>query len=416
MIALVGLNHKTASIGIREKFAFSEDDIINFYNQLQENHPINGLVVVATCNRTEIYCDISETSELETYDIITSNLVKFKNYNGNLTNHVYTLADKKVIKHLFRVVTGLDSMLLGEYQIVGQLKTALEISEKYNISGKCLLRLFQKAFETGKLVRTNTKINEGAVTVSYAAVEYSSRLYKNIQEKNILSIGAGETGQLVVAGFLKKKCTKISLANRTFGKAQKVADKLDIKAVELEKVSENLHKFDIVLVSTSSSTPLITANDVKNAMKERDSKNMLLIDLSVPRNIEKDVETIDNVKLVTIDDMQNVVMENYKKRESEIVSVEKIIDEKTNEFMDWISTGKLTPTFLKVSQKFKEINASEMEGFQKNKFNTDYTKAVEYGEHITDKYIRLLIKNIKNVTDNGKKTEYIKLVNELFEL
>lgn len=416
MIVLVGLNHRTASIEIREKFSFLPEEIVEFQKLFENSEHYNGLVVVSTCNRTEIYCDYATNNKNDIKDIIVKNLLKFKNYDNDINHNLYTLANKDVITHLFKVVTGLDSMILGEYQIVGQLKDAIEISETNKYAGKCLLRLFQKAFETGKLARTNTKINEGAVTVSYAAVETAYTIFPDLHRRNILSVGAGETGQLVVAGLVKKKCTNISIANRTFENTVKVAQKYNAKAIEIEKLKENIALNDVVVVSTSSKTPLITANDIKTAMPQRQNKELLLLDLSVPRNIEMEVAEIENVKLLSVDDMQNVVLDNYKKRESEIKKVEEIIENRTNEFMDWIQTGKLTPTFIKISEKFKEINASELEGFQKNKYNIDYTKAQEYGEHITNKYIRLLIKNIKEVTENGKNTEKLKLVNELLDL
>ena len=204
MIALIGLNHKSAPVEIRENFVFTSEDINEFSKLFKPNINFKGMFVVSTCNRTEIYIEIQNNSEKEIFDTVIDNLSKFKNCKQDISGFIYTYGEKKAVNHLFKVACGLDSMMLGEYQIVGQLKDAYTICDEHKIISSNLRRLSEKAFETGKKVRTETKINEGAVTVSYAAVEAAYLYFKDLKEKNILSIGAGETGQLVLSSLVKK--------------------------------------------------------------------------------------------------------------------------------------------------------------------------------------------------------------------
>ncbi len=416
MLFLTGINHKTAAVEIREQFVFSPEDITHFVSLFSSEKSFGGMVVLSTCNRTEIYTALDIENPQIAFSLIEEKLKLFKNFNGNLKESLYNKTNEGTVNHLFNVISGLDSMALGEYQVVGQVKAAMQISVEGNFIGKVLNRLFQKAFETGKKVRTKTKINKGAVTVSYAAVEAAYRHFNNLNDKKVLSIGAGETGQLVLANLIKKGCSQLYVANRTYEKAVKVANTFKAKAIKIEEVDRVILDYDIILVSTASKMPLITANKVEKLMQKRNDKNLLLIDLSVPRNIEPTVRGIKNVDLYDVDDLQFVVKENYEMRKGEIIFAQEIIEKRVSEFAKWLHSQRLSPTFAKVSENFKTINRREIQGFQKNKVKIDYSKAIEYGDHITDKYIRLLTRNIRNITDNGKRQEYIKVVNELFEL
>ncbi len=416
MILLAGINHNSAPVEIRGLFTLNEDDVIKFSDLYKNDDSFNGLIVVSTCNRTELYFDFNNKSESEIQESIFANLTKFVNYSGDIKEIFYTLSDKDAFRHLFKVVSGLNSMVLGEYQIVGQIKDAYNISDKNKLDSKLLKRLFHKALETSKKVRTRTKLNEGAVTVSYAAVEAAYQNFTDLHKRNILSIGAGETGQLVVSNLMKKSCKSITIANRTYEKAQKVANNFGVKAMPINEVDNKISEFDVILVSTGSKTPLISAKKIEAAMKLRNDKPLTLIDLSVPKNIEESAREIKNVSLFDVDNLQEIVSKTYEKRRDKITEAEAIIETQLEEFTIWLSTTNLVPTFTKVSDKFKKINEMEIEKFQKNKIQMDYSKAIEYGDYITNKYIRTFIKNIKSITDNGKREEYIKVVNELFEM
>ncbi len=416
MIVLIGINHNSAPVEVREKFVFCEKDIIKFTSFFKNKDWFKGLVVVSTCNRTEFYFELITQNDHDYYNEIINILTNYRKFDGNIQDFTYKHTNKEAAKHLFTVSSGLDSMALGEYQVVTQLKDAFDISKRNKIAGSANCRLFQQAFKASKRVRTSTKMNEGAVSVSYAAVELVSKKIKNIAEMPILAIGAGETGQLVIQSLKKKKCQFISVANRTYDKTLEVSKQLEVKPVFFENLDAELTKNDILLISTSSKKPIITKEQVENAMIDRKNKPLLMIDLSVPRNISAEVKTLENVSLFDVDDLRGVIEENYAKRKEKIQQAEQIIDSLVTEYMDWLSTRILQPMIQKLSENFKEINKKEIEGFQKNKVKIDYSKAIEYGDHITNKYVRLLIKKIKTVTDNGKKAEMIELVNELFEL
>ncbi len=416
MIALVGINHKTAPIEIREKFVFCETDILNFYKLFRNFNWFNGIVIISTCNRTEIYFEIVDNSDIDYIEKIIEILKDYRKFDNDLKKYLYTYKNKEAVTHLFRVCSGLDSMALGEYQIVNQLKTAFNISNENKLIGPELTRMFHKAFEASKKARTATKMNEGAISVSYAAVELVNKNFKDFSNHSVLSVGTGETGRLVVQNLKKKNCNNISIANRTFENTLVACKHFEASPLEFENIDNQLHNYDIVFISTASKKPIITELQVRKAMQKRNGKPIMLVDLSVPRNISSDVSKIENIKLFDVDDLQEIIQENYEKRKVKIVEAEKIISKIVDEYTNWLSSRVLFPTIQKISSNFKEVNKKEIDGFQKNKVKIDYAKAIEYGDHITNKYIRLLIKNIKSVTDNGKKTEMLELVNEIFEL
>jgi glutamyl-tRNA reductase len=414
MIKLLGLNHKSASIEVREKFVFCEEDIKRFAPMLKENG-INGAVVISTCNRTEIYVDMSGNKPAA-FAAFEQALYKFRNVDSELSSHLYRREHGEVARHLFHVVSGLDSMALGEYQIVGQIKDAYNISERNNLLSPILIRLFNKAFEAGKRVRTETSICKGAVSVSYAAIDLASKNLENIQDQPVLMVGAGQTGELTIQNLIKKGCDKFTVINRTNEKSVEIAAKYNAQAEDYSKLEELLINNNIVITSTASKKPLITKDMVEKALTLRNNIPLFFIDLSVPRNVAHEVEELENVFVYDIDDLNNLVEDTFEKRRGEICAAEAIIEEVVTDFGNWVHTRNLIPTFQNISNCFQEIHKNELEGFKRNEKEIDYQKATEYGEHITNKLIRTMISNVKSITDNGKKQEYIQLVNQLFNI
>ena len=413
MIELLGLNHKSAPIEVREKFVFCEEDIKKFVPLLREKG-ITGAVVLSTCNRTEIYIDYKADSGFAGFDIFEEILFSYRNVDKSLRSHFYRKSHSDVARHLFHVVSGLDSMALGEYQIVGQVKDAFSICEKNDLISPVLIRLFNKAFETGKRVRTETSINKGAVSISYAAVDLASKKLHNLKTQPVLLIGAGQTSELTIQNLVKKGCDKFTIVNRTYQKSVEMAEKYKAKAEDFANLEELLFDNNIVISSTASKKPLITKEMVEKAMEKRNNKPLFFVDLSVPRNIAHEVAEIENVYVYDIDNLNNVVEENFGKRRGEICAAEQIIEESVIDFGNWVHTRNLVPTFQIINNYFLEIHKNELEGFKKCQKQSDAPKATEYGEHITNKFIRLIINNVKSITDNGKKQEYIDLVNQLF--
>ncbi|MCK3684610.1 glutamyl-tRNA reductase [Maribellus sp. YY47] len=415
MIGLLGLNHKTAPIEIRGRFVFCEEDVRRFIPGLNEMG-LTGAIVLSTCNRTEIYFDYSG-SDIESFgDYMLSTLIDWRKADTEVKQHFYTYFGENVSRHLFKVASGLDSMALGEYQIVGQLKEAFAISERQNINSSVLIRLFNKAFEAGKSVRTNTELSKGAVSISYAAVELASQKLRNLTSHPALLIGAGQTGELTMQNMVKKGCTKFTVINRTFEKAAELAARYNGEARTLEELDDLLLNHDIVIASTASKKALITKEKMMQIMPLRHYKPMFFIDLSVPANVEVAVGEIDNTFVYNVDDLTAVVDETFEKRKGEIEKAEEIIESFVAEFSDWQHTRELTATFQSISENFQKINQQELEGFMKKQVRNNGEDAEMYAEHITNKFIRLMIRNVKSVTDNGRKKEYIDLVNDLFKI
>ncbi len=413
MIELLGLNHKSAPIEVREKFVFCEEDIKNFVPLLKEKG-ISGAIVLSTCNRTEIYIDYKTDSGFAGFDIFEETLFNYRKVDKSLCGHFYRKSHSEVARHLFHVVSGLDSMALGEYQIVGQVKDAFSICEKNDLISPVLIRLFNKAFETGKRVRTETNINKGAVSISYAAVDLASKKLHNLKTQPVLLIGAGQTSELTIQNLIKKGCDKFTIVNRTYQKSVELAEKYEAKAEEFSQLETLLLDNNIIISSTASKKPLITKEIVEEVMVKRNNRPLFFVDLSVPRNIAHEVAELDNVYVYDIDNLNNVVEETFGRRRGEICAAEQIIEESVIDFGNWVHTRNLVPTFQIINNYFQEIHKNELEGFIKGQKQTDTPKATEYGEHITNKFIRLMINNVKSITDNGKKQEYIDLVNQLF--
>ena len=319
------------------------------------------------------------------------------------------------VKHLFRVVSGLDSMALGEYQIVGQIKDAFSISQNHQHCTSILYKLFNEALKAGKEIRTNTALNKGAVSISYVGVELAGRKLQNLGSHPVLLVGAGQTSELTLLNLLKKDCTQFTVVNRTQEKACELAEKYLCKVANFDQLDELLVSNDIVITSTASKKPLFTVEMVSKAMEERNNEPLFFIDLSVPRNVAKEVSELENVHVYDIDALKEVIEDNLERRKGEISHAEMIIDEAVSEFSQWHSIQVLVPTFQNISSRFQEINKTMLDGYLKNPKEDDHEKAVAYGEIITKKFIGVMIENVKSVTNNGRQEEYITMLNKLFE-
>jgi len=413
MIGLIGINHKTAPIEVRERFVFDQNDIIEFANKYKDRAGFEGMLVLSTCNRTELYFVIHDSDPLSFFDELLIDLQEYMNFEDSLKDYVFMHSDDDAIRHLFKVAAGLDSMILGEYQIVSQLKEAYFIAKDNGFLGATLIRMFHKSLEVGKKIRTNTKVSEGAMSVSYAAVKQAENLLGNFSDKNVLVIGAGETGQIAIKHFQKKGCENLTIANRTLNKAILLAQKTNSLFIELEKIPEILQSQDIVIVSTSSQKPLISKTIVKRAMEDRKGKPLLLIDLSVPRNVEPGLEEISGVELMDMDGLQKLVEKSQEIRHSEIEKADIFIEKGFEEFKEWLGFRKLMPAISSLSENFKAIQQTEIELFLSK--NNNKFEAKQYSEHIANKYIRMLVTQIKMATDNGNDKELVPLVNKIFD-
>jgi glutamyl-tRNA reductase len=413
MIGLLGLNHKSAPIEVRERFVFCEEDIKRFIPLLQLNG-VSGAIVLSTCNRTEIYYEMNEFVVPLGPSDIEELLFSFRKVDKIVLKYFYHRQNEAVAAHLFRVGSGLDSMALGEYQVVGQIKTAVQISKTNKLISCGLNKLFDDALKAGKQIRTDTALNRGAVSISYAGVELASKKLHHLPTHPVLLVGAGQTSELTIQNLIKKSCSLFTIVNRTREKAEELADKYHARVAEIDQLAELLCLNDIVITSTASKKPLFDANMVKEAMIKREGKPLFFIDLSVPRNVAVEVNAIEHVHVYDVDALNLVIENNLEKRKGEIAMAEQMISLAVAEYMKWFNIRALAPTFKTISSSFQEASKNVLDGIIKNQEAEEYSRALEYSDLITKKLIGMMIENIKSVTDNGNNREYITVVNQLF--
>ncbi|MCF6342688.1 MAG: glutamyl-tRNA reductase [Bacteroidales bacterium] len=416
MIGLIGLNYQSAPVEVRELVAFSEDQIREFIKSLKQVEAVAGVVVLSTCNRTEIYFHLKTVTSRQGFDLVYDRLSDYKNLEISVKKHFYFIEGYKAVKHLFTVTSGLNSMALGEDQIIGQVKNAFLISDHGHCAGPVLTRLFNRTFSAGKRVRTETRINEGAASVSSAAATLAKRQFPDMASRSVLLIGAGQTGRLSMLSLIEKGFKELYITNRTFEKAVEVARKFNTTAVPFDSIRKYLRLCDVVTVATGSTKPLITKSMMEEVMPKRDNRPLIIIDLSVPRNVAEDVGQLESVTVFDVDDTEIIIKETYKKRKAEIAKAEEIVNKMADNYMTWLSSLNLSPTIRQIQENFRKINNMEFENYHNFKNGTDRKPIRDYGSHIVDKFTRLIIENLKDLTDNGRKVEHLNMLNELFEL
>ncbi|MBN2637655.1 MAG: glutamyl-tRNA reductase [Bacteroidales bacterium] len=415
MLGLVGISFKSADLEIRECFSFTVNDIEKMTSDLSAR--VSGLVVLSTCNRTEIYYHCSKSQAKEAVESVLQELTEMKNYAPTMSHHFYFKQGNDVISHLFHVVSGIDSLIVGEDQIIGQVKEAFYRAEKLNSTNKILTRLFTKSFEVGKKVRTQTQIGKGSASASSAAVNLCLQYHSDLSQLNVMMIGAGQTGQLVLNSLRKSKFNSLIIANRTLEKAQELARIHGGNAIELNQVEKFLPQTDILFVATDSQTNLITKDMAQQALQNRNAdKKPLYLDLSVPRNIDKNIDSMENIMLYTIDDLQQIVESTNQKRMQEISSAEKIIQKAEKHFIGWKNDQELVPTIMKIKESFSQLNKQEMDEFYRNRSIQQHELLEEYAQLLSDKFARTFIKNLKSISKDADNKTFIEMAEDFFEL
>jgi glutamyl-tRNA reductase len=331
----LGINHLTAPVDIREKVAFAPEQMSHALHELQDIPAINESVIVSTCNRTEIYCDASSDCR----EVITNWLTAHHGIaDDGLEPYVYQHCDQEVARHLFRVASGLDSMVLGEPQILGQLKVSYDQARGDNAVNSILDRLFQHSFSVAKRVRTDTEIGSNPVSVAFAAVSLSKQIFGNLNELHALLIGAGETIELVSRHLKSQQIGSITIANRSVERALLLADQIGAEAVQINAVPEQLVRADIVISSTASQLPILGKGATESALKKRKHRPIFMVDLAVPRDIEPEVGGLQDIYLYTVDDLKTVVDENLRGRELAAEAAQEIINLEVILFEQWLKT------------------------------------------------------------------------------
>ncbi len=416
MVGLISINYKIAPLNIRERFFFDNSEKLVFHNHLRKELDIEGLMIISTCNRTEIYFEFENHigQENKFLHSVVKELVVFKKYKDSLSPHLNNLTGSfKVANHLFRLVSGLESMIIGEFQIVEQLKDAYYFSKKHKMLGPILSRMIQKSLETGKYIRTNTEIGRGAVSVSYAAVEQITNNY-DLKNAKFLCVGLGETSKLSIRHLHQKGIKKIKITNRTKSKLNAFCTELGYESIPFEDYKKEILNSDVVIFSTGSKSPLLTKKDIEQNIRKRNNK-LLLVDLSVPRNLSNDLEELNNIEIINIDNLKDTVNENYKKRKAEVIKAELYIEEFLVEFDDWTNTRLLRPSILSLKKQVRELflneTISNIESLSESATSKDLSLKLSKAY---DKFSDNLVKKIKKASDNGKDEKAIEIINQIF--
>lgn len=353
-----GLNHTTAPLEVREKVTFDEAMLCDALNELTGENGIDEAAILSTCNRTEIYCALNTADREWPIDW-------FSGYHGcrknELHSYIYTHPDAGAVKHVLRVASGLDSMVVGEPQVLGQLKQAYQTAREAGSIGKMLNRLFQHSFKVAKDVRSNTMIGNHPVSVAYAAVRLARQIFGDLPRHTALLIGAGETIELVAKHLHDSGMHKMIIANRSLERAQKLGQQYSAYAITLDEIPRHLDEADIVISSTASRRPLLRKDTIESAVLERMHKPMFILDIAVPRDVEPEVGELEDVYLYSVDDLKSIIDDNIKSRREAVKQAEQIIDTEVAQFMDWVNTQDAVAIIRALRNQAHQVRADVLE-------------------------------------------------------
>jgi glutamyl-tRNA reductase len=358
-IVLIGINHKTAPVELRECLAFNEEETFKTFSVFKNNPVIKELILFSTCNRVELLMTTTDPKEAittTTQYLSDSKKMALKQFENSL----YIYQGDDAIRHIFRVASSLDSLILGEPQILGQIKAAYRMATSQKTSGVVLNRLLHKTFFVAKRVRHETGIGDHAVSISYAAVELAKKIFGSLEGKETLLIGAGEMAELAVENLIRNRSGDIFVANRTFENALKLAQKFKGTAMRFEEISQALEQVDIIISSTGATGLVIHQDQVKKILRKRKNRPLFFIDIAVPRDIDPDINRLANAYVYDIDDLKGVIEENIEDRKSEAVKAERMIDEAVIKFRKWHENLDIVPTIVDLRNKLETIIKNEI--------------------------------------------------------
>lgn len=417
-IVIVGLNHRSAPVEVRERLAFPADTVGHALRGLVERDGIAEGVILSTCNRVEV-CVLAGQGYKGT-DSVKEFLSAWHGIpQAELSAYLYHHLGEDAVRHLFRVSSSLDSMVLGEPQILGQVKDAYGYACEFKSIGPVLDKFYTKAFSVAKRVRTETKVASSAVSVSYAAVELAKKILGDLTDKTVMLIGAGEMCELAARHLLSAGAKGILVTNRTFERAVRLAEEFDGTPVRYEELAVHLKRADIILSSTGAPHFILKREDVEEVIRIRRNRPMFFIDMAVPRDIDPDANQIDNVYVYDIDDLNNVIETNLEERQREAEKAEEIVVAEVAMFRRWLESQQVTPTIVSLRRKFEEIKQAEVAkalsalGAQDPKTR----KVVEsLASSILNKVLHPPISSLKRDSDARSPMEMVAVVREIFDL
>jgi glutamyl-tRNA reductase len=417
-IVLIGMNHKTAPLEIRERLAFSCGEGLDPLREILKGPQVMEALYLATCNRVEVLANTLEVSEavdsVKGFILSQGNLAP-----GEMEKCLYVHCGSDAVRHLFRVASSLDSMVMGEPQILGQVKDAYRQCVASKASGVILNRLLHQAFRVAKRVRSETAIAQNAVSVSFAAVELAKKILGHLQGRTILLIGAGEMSELAARHLIRHGAERIIVANRTYARAVRLAEEFHGFPVDFEHLEEKLQEVDIVISSTGAAGYVITREMIQAALRRRKNRLLFLIDIAVPRDIDPAAGGVDNVYLHNIDDLQAVVDENIRGRLGEAEKAERIIDDEVVKFSEWLNTLEVVPTIVSLREKAEAIMKDELEktlAGMRHLADGEKKNIEILASSIVKKILHDPITGLKEESQNGSAIPFVAVMRRLFKL
>ncbi|WP_319406501.1 glutamyl-tRNA reductase [uncultured Desulfosarcina sp.] len=359
-IVLLGLNHKTAPVDVRECIAFTADETDQALMMLRDNPTIEESVLFSTCNRIELLMAVDEREAAVTH--AKQFISEFKKVPlSQFEKSLYQYVGDEAVRHTLQVAASLDSMVVGEPQILGQMKEAYRKATVEKTSGVILNKLLHRTFFVAKKIRTETGIGDHAVSISYAAIELGKKIFGDLEGKRVMLVGAGEMAELAVEHLIRNRAGTITVANRTFSRGVELADRFRGKAIKFEEIISCIKDVDIVISSTGATDYVLRKDQIKEAMKSRRNRSLFFIDIAVPRDIDPDINRINNAYVYDIDDLTGIVDENIEDRNREAVKAQRIIDEAVIGFRKWVDTLEVVPTIVSLRGKVEAIARQELE-------------------------------------------------------
>jgi glutamyl-tRNA reductase len=415
---MVGASHRTAPLELRERLDFCSRGLDRAVTALSQRASAREAVIVSTCNRAELYVACEDVARSNA-DLVTF----FSEFHDlpreQVHGHVYAHVNHDAARHLFRVSSGLDSLIVGEPQILGQVKEAFSIASTAQTAGPLLNKLFHWAFAVGKRVRNETGLAEGAVSVSFAAVNLAKKIFGNLQGRRVLVIGAGEMGKLTALHLKAQGVAHVRITSRTLAHAQDLANEVGGDLVAWDALAPALLDADIVVTSTASPTPILTRAQVEAAMPASRTRPLFLIDIAVPRDVEPSAGDLEQVFLYNIDDLQTIVRENLEKRGAEVGRAEQIVEEEVQKFSTWQRSREAVPTIVALRQRFEAIRRSELERLDAKLAGLPpdaRARVDEVTRLIIEKLLLQPTEQLKNMSEPHKVGLYIEAVSRLFAL
>jgi glutamyl-tRNA reductase len=413
----VGLSHRTAPVEFRERVDFGRGGIEAALDTLAKRNVGREITVLSTCNRAEVYVVADGDGAIEQVSSF------FADYHdipvGEITPHLYVHRDADVARHLFRVAAGLDSLVVGEPQILGQVKTAYTAASDGQFTGTVLNRLFHLAFAAGKRVRSETGLGEGAVSVSYAAIALAKKIFGDLRGLHVLILGSGEMAKLTAIHLRAQNVRQITIASRTRAAAERLAAHVPAVVVDWNEVHSAVERADILVTATGAPSTILSRDDIARAMRTRRERALFVIDIAVPRDVDPEAGSVDQVFLYNIDDLQAIVRENLARRSAELERADAIVASEAAKFAAWLQSRDIIPTVVALRERFEAIRRAELERLRP-KLNALPPDARAQVDHITRLVVEKLLlsptEQLKAINDNSLAATYSDALNRLFSL